>query len=373
MKLSFITNTPPTEQSGGGSGVNNATIQQLRNYFDVCVCNPINPGYDHISKIKSAFLRKIGLKRNYHFFSEHRLKTIAKEFNSISNQKESNAFFYHGFTPWIKAMPDKPYFCFNDACFATYVDIYNNKEGFNQTDLERIYQQEASWLSKAAAVFFRSQWALEETKEHYQLCGDNFYNVGVGGFIEIPGKYDYNGNYNFLFISREFIPKGGLVVSAAIKKVRKKHPTANLWIVGEKPPQEIIHQEGIKYKGFFDKSITNEKQQLNDIFRNAFALVHPTLKDTNTLVINELAYFGCPAIASNRFAIPEYLLDGKTGYLLDDPKDVDELADLMCKLIEDEEKYRLMRLATRENAIQNNTWDKVGERIATVIKDSLSQ
>ena len=100
------------------------------------------------------------------------IATTYEEFDS--NKIDSNAYFFHGFTQWIKTKPNKPYYCFNDACFATYVEIYNNKAEFDSKDLHRIYTQEADWLSKASKIFFRSQWALDETKQAYNLTGDNF-------------------------------------------------------------------------------------------------------------------------------------------------------------------------------------------------------
>jgi glycosyltransferase involved in cell wall biosynthesis len=371
MIINHISNTKYNEQSGGGSGVNAATIQQLTRFFKVNLIDPIYPPTDFISKLKSVALRKLYLKGNYHFFSENRLQKIEQEFQKLFTYTKADVCFFHGFTPWIKTSPDIPYFCFNDASFATYVEIYNNPNEFSTNDLQRIFKQEALWLQKAKRVFFRSNWALEETIRHYNINGDNFKNVGVGGFIDIPTKDTYSGGFNFLFISREFIPKGGLVVSEAIKKVRIKYPSAKLWIVGQCPPKKILNSEGIEYKGFFNKTIPDEKKQLINLFSKVFSLVHPTVKDTNTLVINELAYHGCPAIASNRFAIPEYLLDGKTGFLLDNPKSADELADKMCLMIKKTENYQSLRTNARRNALTYNTWDKVGERIANEINQSL--
>lgn len=370
MIINYVSNIPYAEQSGGGSGVNSATINELNQHFKVNILPSINPPIDTISKLQSVICRKLGLKGGYHFFSNNRLTQINKEFAYNVKGKVCEAYFFHGFTPWIKTQPDKPYFCFNDACFATYVDIYNNKNEFSGKDLDRIYSQETKWLKRAKKVFFRSQWALDETKKWYQIDGHNFENVGVGGFIEMPKADLFSGGHNFLFVSREFIPKGGLVVAEAISKVRIKYPDAEVWVVGQKPPDYILKQEGINYKGFFDKSAYSQKQDLIEIFSHAFALVHPTIKDTNTLVINELAYYGCPAIASHRFAIPEYLLDNATGFLLNDPQDANELAEKMCLLIENKDMHKNMRNAARENAIRNNTWENVGKKIATTIKSS---
>ena len=316
--LNYVSNIPLKESSGGGSGINYAMHQELQKYFHVKVFPAINPSPDYFKKVLSKFCRILSIKANYHHFSESRLIAINSQFQKYD--LKADAFFFHGFTPWIKINTNKPYYCFNDACFATYVEIYNNKEAFSSSDLKRIYQQEALWLKNASKVFFRSHWALEETKKHYKLTGENFINVGVGGFIDIPEDDFYTGGYDFLFISREFIPKGGMSTVKAFIEVQKKNSEARLIIVGDAPPQEVMKIDGVIYKGFFSKSNEAEKEKLVEIFRKSFALIHPTIKDTNTLVITELAYYGCPAISTNGFAIPEYLLDGETGFLLENPR-----------------------------------------------------
>ena len=366
MKLSYISNIKLSESSGGMSGINNALHNQLNKHFEICDYSYINPKSDIISKIKSKIFRLIGLKGNYHFFSNRRLNAINKVFQ---DQKEScDAYFFFGFTSWISTKPSKPYYCYNDACFATYVDIYNDKDEFSDQDLARIYQKEKCWLQQAEGVFFNSDWALELTKRAYSLKGENFVNVGYGGFIDIPKKDRFKGGVNFLFISREFIPKGGMVVAQAIIEVRKTYPEANVWVVGAKPPEDILANDAIIYKGFFRKSVLVECKTLKDIFSQSFCLVHPTLKDINPLVINELSYFGCPAIATNRFAIPEFVIPKKSGLLIENPNDYLEVADKMCFMIENQKEYSQMREFTRQNALENNTWDKVGERLLNYMK-----
>ncbi|RCW90256.1 glycosyltransferase family 4 protein [Winogradskyella arenosi] len=367
MKLAYITNTGLKESSGGGSGVNFAVYSYFKNHYKDVLYHHIEAKPDIVNKLRSVLQKKVHAKRIYHHFSNRRLAHIAGQFKNETQHTGADAYFFHGFTQWSCTQPDKPYYCFNDACFATYVEIYNDRSEFKKEDLERIYKLEATWLRQAEKVFFRSQWALEETKKAYNLSGDNFVNVGVGGFIDIPEEDSYKEGYNFLFISREFIPKGGEIVVKAIQKIKEKYPSAKLWIVGEKPEDKILDLPNIDYLGFFRKNVVDEKKELIKIFKNAFAIVHPTLKDTNTLVINELAYHGCPAIASNRFAIPEYLLNAQTGYLLNDPRSVDELVEKMDLLLSNAESYSKMRKTTRNNAIKNNTWEMVLHKITNKI------
>jgi glycosyltransferase involved in cell wall biosynthesis len=357
------------ESSGGGSGVNSAVYEFFKENSTYFSYQYINPQPNKVEKLISRLQKLFGLKRNYYFFSESRLNKIKDSFIPDEN---ADFYFFHGFTPWIKIKPDKPYFCFNDACFATYVTIYNNKDEFQEKDLNRIYNTEKKWLLKARTVFFRSQWALHETQKAYNVEGSTFLNVAVGGFIDIPNEDFYKNGFNFVFIAREFIPKGGEQTVEAFKIVRQEYPAATLTIIGEKPNDDILSVEGINYLGFLNKNIPAEKDRLIDCFSTAFAIVHPTIKDTNTLVINELSYYGCPAISSNRFAIPEYIVNGKTGYLLDNPRDIDEIAGKMSLLLNDQSTYLEMRKATRNRAVLNFTWSIVNERIIYKIKEKIN-
>ena len=358
MKLTYITNIKLSESSGGMSGINHAVYHQLKRFFDVDDYVYINAKEDKWAKVKSKLLRILGLKGNYPFFSNKRLNVINKIFNA--HKASTDAYFFFGFTSWIETKPTKPYYCYNDACFATYVNIYNNKSEFSEKDLNRIYNKEKKWLQNAQLVFFNSDWALDETKNAYGLSGENFINIGFGGFIEIPKQDTYKEGFNFLFISREFLPKGGEIVVNALQQVRKIYPEAHLWIVGDKPSQKVLEIEGVVYKGFFDKSDTIQYKALLTIFSEAFSLVHPTIKDTTTLVITESAYFGCPAIASNRFAIPEFVEHGTTGLLINDPRDIQEVAKHMCYLIEHPLIYKSMRANVRTKALNHFTWEAVG-------------
>jgi len=84
----------------------------------------------------------------------------------------------------------------------------------------------------------------------------------------------------------------------------------------------------------------------------ARALVHPTNSDIAPLVIVEAGYFGCPAIASRKFAIPELVDDGRSGILLDSPIDASELAGAMRSVLASDSGYISMR---------NEAWRKARE------------
>jgi glycosyltransferase involved in cell wall biosynthesis len=100
------------------------------------------------------------------------------------------------------------------------------------------------------------------------------------------------------------------------------------------------------------------------LYSKAFALIHPTSSDIQPLVISEAGYFGCPSIAPRSFGIPQLIDNGVTGYLMDLPLNADAFAERILQLATDMAMYLGMRKAVRANAIANQTWPAVGERIA---------
>lgn len=358
--VNFITNLSLEESSGGGSGVNFATYQQLSKHFRVNYIGPVSSPINKVAHFRSKIFRSLGLRGDYFFFSEERLKSISKIIQGKVGDYKADYYFFHGFTPWIKFKPVMPYFAYSDACFSTYVKIYNNINSFSIKDLRRIFDQEAEWLSDASIVFFRSKWALDQTIKDYKISGQNFKVAGLGGFVDIPAEDDYKGGVNILFVSREFIPKGGIECFNAFKIIKSKIPHATLTIIGEQPPKFVLQYPSVKYMGFLRKSVPEEYAIFKRLLSTAFLLVHPTTKDTNALVITEAGYYGCPAIATNSFAIPEFIIDGETGFLIDNPNNVDQIAEKALSLIANRILYSDMRRQVRSYTTSKFTWNNVG-------------
>lgn len=84
--------------------------------------------------------------------------------------------------------------------------------------------------------------------------------------------------------------------------------------------------EGVVLAGF------RQVDELPAYFALAGALVHPTLKDTWGLVVNEAMAAGLPVLVSDRAGCaPDLVLDGETGFRFD-PLDSHRLASLMGQI-----------------------------------------
>lgn len=352
--------------------MNAATYANLSKYFEVRYVGPLNPPTDYPSKLISKLKRVTGYAGNFHFFSERRLRRIARQVEQGVDAK-ADCDFFHGPTPWILYDPPRPYFVFTDACFSTYMDIYHTRSLFQENDLNRICEAEAHWLSGASKVFFRTHWALEKTVAAYSIPVSNLSVVGMGGNMPIPDSDSYQGGLDFLFVATDFKNKGGHIAVDAFKHVGNVFPNARLRLVGERPPNEVLQTPGITYEGYLRKTSPADLSRLEAIFSKAFLLIHPTSSDVNPLVIAEAGYYGCPTITAKNFGIPEMLVDSKTGFLVKPPLEPSAFASIMLELCRDSDRYMAMRRAARAHTLENLTWEIVGERIAQQINASFER
>ncbi len=98
------------------------------------------------------------------------------------------------------------------------------------------------------------------------------------------------------------------------------------------------------------------------LFHESDIFVFPTFYEHEAfpLVNIEAMRAGLPVVSSNEGSIPEMVIDGLNGYIVD-PKNIEQLADRVLRLIEDPELRNKMGKAGRkiyENSFTINAYEK---------------
>jgi glycosyltransferase involved in cell wall biosynthesis len=346
--INFISNLPYDMRSGGFSAMNVAAFETVKKVVPTHYVGPISPPLVMWEKVVSKFLRTIGLRGAFYFFSRERLAAIAEEVHRKCDVS-ARLDFFHGFTPWILTKPSRRYIAWSDCTFHDYVNIYHRPERFGKEDIARIERKEAEWLKGAARVLFTSNWAAERAIIYYGLSEKEVVSVGIFGEMEAPSHDAYAGGKEFVFVSTDFYAKGGAVVTSAFRELRKDWPDASLIVIGDRP-RHAAAEPGVSYLGFLRKEVPSEYKKFQQIISGARALVHPTRSDIAPLLIVEAGYCGCPAISSRSYAIPELIDHGRSGILLDDPSNPHSVAASMVVMLKNEELYYAMRKAAWRKA-----------------------
>jgi glycosyltransferase involved in cell wall biosynthesis len=369
MKINFISNQDLGTISGGWSGINYNMLDQLSKHIYVNYVGPINPGVGILSKIESKIFRTVGLKGKFFFFSNKRLDIIEKEVKEAIINTDVKYNFFFGQTAWLHCDFDLPYGVYLDAGFITYLKIFSDFDKFNAKDLDRIAKKEESWLQKAQHIFVGSQWAWDEMTKYYNLDENQKIVVHTGGTIDYPSEDTYKDELNFLFISLNFEKKGGFLCVDAFKAIKKEFPSAELNIVGERPPEGVLKEEGVTYVGLLKKTVSEDLEKFKQLLSEAFLLIHPTTMDTMGAVLIEAGYFGCPSIAPKSFGIPELIIENKTGLLLDIPFSSEDIVNKIKTLINDKNQYQKMRVSVKDDMVSRLSWESIGNKMSKKIID----
>jgi len=366
IDINFITNQSLTNTSGGWSGISYNIFKNLEQRTNVNYLGPVAPPMFFSEKLVSKAKRTVGMRGNFSFFSDNRLRKIRKIVEESKKKANYNLFF--GQTPWIDCNFSTPYGVYMDADFSTYLRIYSNPKNFSEKDIQRISKKEEKWLQSAKNIFVGSQWTWDEMIKTYKLDESKKTIVWTGGNVEIPKKDIYSGDLIFTFISLDFLNKGGEIVVKAFLEIKKQFPSAVLKILGQEPPVEYKNLDGISYEGYLRKTVPEEYKKFVSILSESFMMIHPTTMDTMGAVIIESGYHGCPTIAPNSFGIPELILDNRTGMVVDLPFNHHSFSDRIISLINNRQDYNLMRQNVRKHTTGNFTWNEIGNKILRSIQ-----
>ncbi len=355
--------------------VNFRIAEQLDRYFDLHDVGPVVPHVSRIDSLISKIRRGVlHVPGRFYQFSAKTLESTANQMETHIGE-DTSAVFFRSSTRWILCRPATPYFVHTDVVFHTFFHNTFDPAAFIASDLQRIWAAERSFLEGAATVFFESDWGLQKARDAYGLSGENMFALRNGGIIDPPANdaWDATRSRRILTIAKHFRQKGGDLVLDAFLALKRRYPDFEWSIIGGEPEGNWRDIPGIFYEGFLRPDDPSELGRFRDLLANSFLLIHPTREDTNPLVLVEAAYFGCPCVSVRDFAIPELVIDGQTGILVDRPVTANSLVRAIERLIEYPQLYLDMRHNARERAVARYDWNVIGAEMAEHINRCLAR
>jgi L-malate glycosyltransferase len=145
----------------------------------------------------------------------------------------------------------------------------------------------------------------------------------------------------------------------AFATIHKSYTTSNLLIVGDGPQrteyEELTRTLGIDAVTTFTGRVLNDKvpEYINKM--DIFAV--PSTEDSESFGVAAVESMACgiPVVVSNVGGLPEVVLEGKTGFVVE-KENPSQLADAFIKLLEDPELRRKMGLNGIEHVKENYNW-----------------
>lgn len=255
------------------------------------------------------------------------------------------------------SVPGTPHFVYTDHTHLSNLEYPD----FEKRDLrgERWLALERDLYRNAELVFTRSSNVSNTLIDAYGCSPEQVETVGAGTNVEMPeeSSADCEG-VHILFVGVDWERKGGPDLLDAFGRLLESHPEARLSIVGCAP--EVSHPR-VEVVG------RRSLDELPDYYASASIFCMPTRREPFGVVFVEAMHHGLPIVATRVGALPDLVVEQKTGLLVD-VGDVDGLTRALAALSADADLRRRMGSAARTRAREGYTWRSVARRMEMSIR-----
>lgn len=360
---------------GEFSHANAKLLQQLTTYFPILEIEVIDIFEDLITKNDPILF--------YHCFREYGYDIISGR-KSISRSFLRTPYFFLKVRKAIqKSLLERGYiFTFQtqslfDASVSgiphfVYTD-HTHLANLQYPGYEPDKQFSKAWIDcekeiyrNATMVFTMSKNISRSVIEDYHCEPQKVSCVYIGANVdveqdEILDERRYSKK-NILFVGIDWIRKGGPILVEAFKRVLCYFPDSTLTIVGSSPKLNLpnCHVLG--------------KMPLSDVkphFQTASLFCLPTTLEPFGIVFLEAMAHKLPIIATNIGAIPDFIHDGKNGFLVE-PHNSEQLSNKIIELLSSKEKLKAFGEYGHQKFWNTYTWEKTGLRIGRNIEQYLN-
>ena len=169
--------------------------------------------------------------------------------------------------------------------------------------------------------------------------------------------------------------KGIDILLRAFRLVQDRHPNVRLRLAGEgdlAPYKSLL-------RALSQVEVLNywiPEEEISAVFQDALLVTLPYTSASQSGVVALAAGNGLPVVATRVGALPEQVQDGVTGLLVT-PGSEEELAEAICRLLEDPPLAARLGQALREDFVLHRSWEmiaaKTREICAQAIRDHVHQ
>jgi len=260
-----------------------------------------------------------------------------------------------------------PIFVYCDANVRTasqggpYADVNH----LTSKEIEAMASRESSVYRRATMIFTMSEYLRQSFIHDFGIAPDCVRTVYAGANLDltrvVPRSEVPEGPPTILFVGRQWDRKGGPILLEAFREARRTLPSIRFRIAGCAP--ELAGEPGVEVLGPIQKDVSGGEDRLASLYRSADLFCMPSRFEPFGIVFVEAMLHGLPCIGTDRFAIPEIIVDGETGWVVP-PDDPTTLAHRILAGLDNREGLITMGQRGRSRALQHFTWNRVAADIA---------
>jgi glycosyltransferase involved in cell wall biosynthesis len=296
------------------------------------------------------------------------LRACAREVDAAARRLQPDVIFSPGSHAIAYSSFLRPTVFWADAPFGAMVDYYPWPQFQNVTAESRRAGMEADTraLRFAACAIYRSTWARRAAIEKHQADPARVHVVPLPGNLfrrwtedeitaAIPGRL--RSPWKMFFSGVDWRRKGGDHAVAVINELVDLGQPCELRVVGAVPPPESVAAARfpVEVIGRLNLNVPGKREQLASLLQESTFLVVPSTAEAMALVYCEALSAGVPSVGTATGGVPDAILDGKTGFLIQPGEPPRRTAQRMLELGRNEAAYKSTAL---------NGWRQWNERFA---------
>jgi glycosyltransferase involved in cell wall biosynthesis len=260
--------------------------------------------------------------------------------------------------------PGLPHFIYTDHTHLENLSYTNN--GRTNLFSPSWIELERSIYQNATLNFVRSSNVRRSMIDDYHCPPDKVVLIYAGSNASVNSIKTENMEYedpHILFVGFDWKRKGGPDLIEAFKLVREKCPQAKLTILGAKPE---LHAPNIEIIGRVSP------EELDRYYQRSSVFCLPTHLEPFGIVFIEAMTAHLPIVATRVGAIPDFVEDGRNGWLVE-PGDIVGLANALIKLLNDPTTARQFGNRSSQIIQERYSWETVGKRFKEQIQNVLDR
>jgi glycosyltransferase involved in cell wall biosynthesis len=261
----------------------------------------------------------------------------------------------------------------SDATFRLVENYHPNYRNLSRAAREIAERLERNTIARADLILYPSEWAAESAIRDYGADPTRVHVIPWGANLEAaPDRssvlgYRKPGPCRLLFIGASWQEKGADMAVETLAELRSRGVEAELVICGCSPPRPVT-QDGLTIIPYLDKNDREQRNRLDQLYRDADFFLLPTRADCWGIVFCEAAAHGVPSIAPATGGVPCAVRDGETGILLPPNATKADYATVISKTFANPDRLARLRQSSRDAFETRLNWRAWSRRVSDLIQ-----
>lgn len=230
--------------------------------------------------------------------------------------------------------------------------------------------------SAAEQILFDLKVNKDRTEVIYPSVSNNIDRVNSELVETIRDRYELGARKCILTVGRLVERKGHDMVLRALPEVLQAVPDAHYIIVGkgdyEPRLRALVKDLGIQSHVTFTGYADDEEVAAYYVLCDVFAMISREIPEKGDIegfgiVYLEANVMGKPVVAGNSGGVPEAVIDGETGYLVD-PANVREVSQAIIRLLRDPELARRLGKQGQDRALNEFSSQAAAKKVLAALE-----